>query len=117
MNKLYIKDGVVLPKNKIKVTKIINGNTFVVYNPNEESILEDGWVVYNPPAPTPIEPTQEDQYKQRVIDLIRERYSVDDELAILRQRDSKVEEFNEYNAFVESVKVIAHNEIYGEGEI
>lgn len=111
MNKLYIKDGVVLPKNKIKATKIINGNTFVVYNPNEESILEDGWVVYNPPAPTPIEPTQEDQYKQRVIDLIREKYSVDDELSIQRQRYTKVEEFEEYNAFAESCKQQAREEL------
>ena len=40
-------------------------------------------------------------YEQRVVSRIRERYSVDDELAILRQRDSKPEEFAEYNTFVE----------------
>ena len=43
-------------------------------------------------------------YEQRVVNRIREKYSVDDELAILRQRDSKPEEFAEYNAFVEKVK-------------
>ena len=43
-------------------------------------------------------------YEQRVVAHIRERYSVDDELAILRQRDSKPEEFAEYNAYVEKVK-------------
>lgn len=43
-------------------------------------------------------------FAQRVVDRIRERYSVDDELAILRQRDTKPEEFAEYNAFVERVK-------------
>jgi hypothetical protein len=43
-------------------------------------------------------------YEQRVVSRIRERYSVDDELAILRQRDSKPEEFAEYNDFVEKVK-------------
>jgi hypothetical protein len=43
-------------------------------------------------------------YEQRVVNRIRERYSVDDELAILRQRDSKPEEFAEYNAYVEKVK-------------
>lgn len=43
-------------------------------------------------------------YEQRVVNRIRERYSVDDELAILRQRDSKPEEFAEYNDFVEMVK-------------
>lgn len=43
-------------------------------------------------------------YEQRVVDRIRERYSVDDELAILRQRDSKPEEFIAYNEFVEKIK-------------
>lgn len=43
-------------------------------------------------------------FEQRVVNRIREVYSIDDELAILRQRDSKPEEFAEYNAFVEKVK-------------
>ena len=43
-------------------------------------------------------------YEQRVVNRIREVYSIDDELAILRQRDTKPEEFAEYNAFVEKVK-------------
>lgn len=43
-------------------------------------------------------------YEQRVVNRIRGIYSVDDELAILRQRDTKPEEFAEYNAFVEQVK-------------
>ena len=43
-------------------------------------------------------------YEQRVVNRIREKYSIDDELAILRQRDTKPEEFAEYNAFVEKVK-------------
>jgi hypothetical protein len=43
-------------------------------------------------------------YEQRVVNRIREVYSVDDELAILRQRDTKPKEFAEYNAFVEQIK-------------
>lgn len=43
-------------------------------------------------------------YEQRVVNRVREVYSVDDELAILRQRDTKPQEFAEYNAFVEKVK-------------
>ena len=43
-------------------------------------------------------------YEQRIVARIRERYSVDDELAILRQRDSKPDEFNTYNEFVERIK-------------
>ena len=48
--------------------------------------------------------TPELPYEQRVVDRIRAKYSVDDELAILRQRDTKPEEFSEYNAFVEQIK-------------
>ena len=43
-------------------------------------------------------------YKDRIIARIREVYSVDDEIAILRQRDTKPEEFAQYNAFVEQIK-------------
>ena len=43
-------------------------------------------------------------YKERIISRIRETYSVDDELAILRQKDTKPEEFEQYNAFVEQIK-------------
>lgn len=39
--------------------------------------------------------------------MIRCRYSISDELALLRQRDSKPEEFAEYNAFVEACKAEA----------
>ena len=43
-------------------------------------------------------------YEQRIVSRIRQKYSVDDELAILRQRDSKPEEFSAYNEFVEKIK-------------
>lgn len=43
-------------------------------------------------------------YEERVVNRIREKYSVDDELAILRQRDTKPEEFAEYYEYVEKIK-------------
>lgn len=43
-------------------------------------------------------------YKERVVSRIREKYSIDDEMAILRQRETKPTEFDEYNAFVEQIK-------------
>ena len=43
-------------------------------------------------------------YERRVEEKIRGRYSVGQELAILRQRDMKPEEFAEYNAFAEACK-------------
>ena len=43
-------------------------------------------------------------YENLIIKKIRARYSVNQELAILRQRDIKVDEFEEYNAYVEKCK-------------
>ena len=39
--------------------------------------------------------------------IVRERYSISDELGIQRQRSSKEAEFNEYNDFVEAAKATA----------
>lgn len=49
-------------------------------------------------------------YADRVSKLIRERYSLDDELALSRQRDTKQEEFEEYFAFCEDCKVRARGD-------
>ena len=49
-------------------------------------------------------------YKENIVSAIREKYSVDDELAILRQRDTKPEEFAEYFNFVENIKQNLKNE-------
>lgn len=43
-------------------------------------------------------------YEQRIVLRIRDKYSVDDELAFLRQRDTKPDEFAAYNDFVEGIK-------------
>ena len=43
-------------------------------------------------------------YSEKVVSLIREKYSLDEELAIQRQRDSKPQEFNEYYAYCEECK-------------
>lgn len=56
----------------------------------------------------------EEAYSLRVGELVRARYSVSDELALLRQREDKPEEFLAYNAYAETCKVQAHREVYGE---
>lgn len=48
-------------------------------------------------------------YAERVNLLVRERYSIADELAIQRQRDEKPEEFQEYYNYVEDCKERAKN--------
>ena len=52
-------------------------------------------------------------YGARASELIRERYSLDAELAILRQRGEKPDEYQAYFAFCEECKVRAKREIYG----
>ena len=49
------------------------------------------------------EPTGLD-YKEKVVEKVRRKYTVDDELAILRQRDTKPEEYQAYYDYVEAVK-------------
>lgn len=50
-------------------------------------------------------------YESEIIRKIRERYTINQELAILRQRDTKPEEFAEYNAYVEQCKADVKREL------
>ena len=58
--------------------------------------------------------TKSEVYGQTVDSLIRKRYSLWDELAILRQRDEKPEEWAEYNAYCEECKIKAKAIVYGD---
>ena len=106
--KQYIKqvDGrrtIIKPRNMIVV---LNGDKQII-NPTEEQILADGWQVYIPELLEPYKPT----YEERVEQLIRERYSLNEELAIQRQRETKPEEFEEYFAYCEECKTKSKKEI------
>lgn len=45
-----------------------------------------------------------DKYENKIIALIRKRYTINQELAILRQRDTKPEEYQVYFDYVEQCK-------------
>jgi hypothetical protein len=97
--KQYIKD------NKIKLQRdiiVIVSNKQII-NPTEEMILADGWQEYIPPVAKPYIPT----YEEKVEQLIREKYTISDELAIQRQKDIKPSEFSEYFAYCEECKLKA----------
>ena len=49
-------------------------------------------------------PPAQIDYGEKVNGLIRRKYTLSEELAILRQRDTKAEEFEVYNAYAESCK-------------
>lgn len=57
----------------------------------------------------------EEDYGKQVNDLIRRRYSLSEELSLLRQRDSKQEEYQKYNAYCEECKKTVKDKI-SEGE-
>lgn len=101
--KRYIKD------NKIKLQQdiiVVVGNKQII-NPTEEQLVADGWKEYVPAPVEPYVPT----YEERVEQLIRERYSLNQELAIQRQRDTKVDEFNAYYEYCEECKTKAKEEL------
>ena len=50
-------------------------------------------------------------YENLIIRKIRAKYTVNQELAILRQRDAKPVEFIEYNAYVERCKAEVKKEL------
>ena len=58
--------------------------------------------------------TQKAEYATCVNKKIRARYSLSEELSILRKRDSAPEEFADYDLYVEECKQEAKREIYGE---
>ena len=63
---------------------------------------------------TALPPYTEAQYDAAVSALIRARYSLDAELAILRQRDTKPSEFAAYHAFAEQCKAEAREQLMAE---
>lgn len=59
---------------------------------------------YMPQTKALVEAAKQLSRKQKIINAIREVYSIDDEIAILRQRETKPEEFEAYFNFVENIK-------------
>ena len=97
--KQYIKDDKIKFRNEIVICR----DGVQVINPTEEMLLADGWSEYLLPQTEPLKST----YEERVEQLIRERYTSNQELAIQRQRETKPGEFEEYFAYCEECKSIA----------
>ena len=64
------------------------------------------------PFPEPTAEEKQTQYEQAVERLIRERYTVSQELAILRQQATKAEEYTTYFNYCEQCKDNAYFEVY-----
>ena len=57
-----------------------------------------------------VEKAKEQEYENKIVALIRQKYNVNQELAILRQRDTKPLEYQEYYNYVEQCKKQVKNE-------
>lgn len=102
--KAYYKDG-----KEVARPKVLFWNGINYVPPKDDILIAAGYEIREVeiPEPTPYVPT----YEERVVELIRLRYDINSELAILRQRDSKPEEFAEYNAYCEECKIQAKEEV------
>lgn len=85
----------------------------VQQTPNLIERIEDNIAAWLSLAKEQEEAQKGKTYADRVVQLVREKYSVDDELAIQRQKDVKPDEWNAYNDYVEQCKATARAEIFG----
>lgn len=90
--------------NKAFFNGIIVKDGKQIVNPTKEQLLDDGWQEYQPSSESYVL-----TYDEHVEQLIREKYSINQELAIQRQRETKPDEFAEYFAFCEECKSVAKN--------
>ena len=103
IKKTYYKEGKEVSKPR---SLVLNGKTFVP--PTDELLVEAGYEIKEIEIHK-VEHTL--TYEEKVVGLIREKYTIDQELAIQRQRDSKPEEFAEYNTYCEECKVKAKQKV------
>lgn len=76
MEKLYIKDGRVLPAKRI----VIKADGFQTINPTEEMILANGWQEYVAPVVEETEtPTTEEMLAAFLREEVNRRYDMDNE--------------------------------------
>lgn len=104
LRKAYFLDGAEISKPNM----VYVGHDKCILNPTDSMLIELGYEIKWVDTPEYSEP--ELTYEERVVELIRTRYSADEEFAILRQRDRKPEEFQEYDNYCEECKAMAKEE-------
>ena len=112
----YLRPDKLFIKHHEAIEEVKQISHLEIVRKNEQT----GGVEYKEIIDVPYSPAQDayDEYEdiqviisytkeQIIVSKIRDRYTIDQELAILRQRDTKPEEFAEYNTYVEQCKVEA----------
>lgn len=69
--------------------------------------------VYTPYTAEELAERKQQKYEDRVVELLRQEYSLNQELATLRQRNEKPEEYQAYHSYAEQCKATAKAEILG----
>lgn len=69
--------------------------------------------VYIPYTAEELAKRKQQKYEDRVVELLRKKYTLNQELAILRQRNEKPEEYQAYHDYAEQCKATAKREILG----
>ena len=119
MNKKY--ENILSKLRQTRVRKLLDASAIAVferdYGKGYELLesFEDGSIRVRFTLYSPI------SYEELIIRLVRSEYSIDEEFAILRQRETKAEEFQTYYDFVEQCKTaarkfVAEREEYKHGE-
>ena len=92
-----------LDNKRVARPKEVSIDGVIYIPPTDEQLIAAGYSIVDEPASSI--KRQSKSYGQRVDQLIRQRYSISEELAIQRQRESKLEEFREYFNFCEQCKL------------
>lgn len=105
MNKKY--ENILSKLKQTRVRKLLDASAIAAferdYGKGYELLesFEDGSIRVRFTLYSPI------SYEELIIRLVRSEYSIDEEFAILRQRETKAEEFQTYYDFVEQCKTVA----------
>jgi len=90
-----------------RIQDLGNGNSHFNFNIQPTEATEHQGAGFNYDTvivPNPV------TYGKTIAALVREKYSQDDEIAIIRQKETKPEQYEEYFNYVENCKIIARDE-------
>lgn len=101
------------PANGVNLWELTTDNAHILHRIGTDDYTKSHRATVSDPdqweeiAVADMPPYTKAQYKEKIVTLIREKYDLDDECAILRQRYTKPDEFAEYNTYVEQCKLTA----------
>ena len=87
-----------------QITEMLNSGNVITGEDGEPIVV---------PRPEPTAEQKQTQYEKRVDELIRSKYTLSQELAAIRQQESKSEEYTAYFAYCEECKRQAKEEVFG----